>query len=268
MERGEMRLEPNVSLKQITNKLPNYKVEIKNINSFRFVRKAINYEIERQKKILDSGETPIQETRGWDSEKQITISQRVKEEAMDYRYFPEPDVPPIRWSQPQIFPRSGISLRETNLKSQIPELPDVKFLRFQKEYGLSEYDSEILAKEKVTADYFEEAVRASRKVSSIKYEVLSKNIANYIINKKIDINKILPTELAQIITKDSQKETIDEKKLSETINQILSQNPKAVADYKRGKIQVIGFLLGKVRQVFYKGSVNQIKKVLEEYLKK
>ncbi len=265
MEKGQMRLEPNVSLQKrnITNTtnnqiLPSYKVEVKNINSFKFVDKAINYEINRQLKLLNSGKMPIQETRGWDDEKQITVSQRIKEEAYDYRYFPEPDIPPFRWSESQI----------SNLKSQIPELTDEKMKRFQKDYGVTFYDSEILTRDKETADYFEESIKVSRKVLSNKYEVLSKKIANYIINKKIDINKVLPSELINKIIKEDKKTQIDENELDQAVIKVVSENKKAVVDYKNGRIQVVGFLLGKVREHFPSADVNQIKHALEKVLKK
>ncbi|MBI2028567.1 MAG: Asp-tRNA(Asn)/Glu-tRNA(Gln) amidotransferase subunit GatB [Candidatus Levybacteria bacterium] len=265
MEKGQMRLEPNVSLQKrnitnTTNKqiLPNYKVEVKNINSFRFAEKAIDYEINRQKKVLESGKIPIQETRGWDEKKQTTVSQRSKEEAHDYRYFPEPDIPPIRWTTSQI----------SNLKSQIGEMPEQKSERFQKDFGLTAYDSEILTREKSTSDYFEETIRVSHKASTLNDQVLSKKIANYIINRKININKITPSELIKLITENDKKTQLDENKLSEVINQVLSENQKAVEDYRSGKVQVIGFLIGKVRMHFQKADSNQIRNAIEESLKK
>src|SRR3989344_981849 len=151
MEEGNMRLEPNISLRELKtqnsklkSELPNYKVEVKNINSFRFVEKAIEYEIKRQTEILKKEETPIQETRGWDEAKQKTVSQRTKEEASDYRYFPEPDIPPIRWDNAVI----------DEIKSKIPELPDEKINRFKNSYSLPFYDLELLVRERKSADYF------------------------------------------------------------------------------------------------------------------
>jgi len=256
MEEGNMRLEPNISLrindKGLSNKLPKYKVEVKNINSFRFVEKAIEYEIKRQTEVLNTGKTPIQETRGWDEDKQKTVSQRIKEEANDYRYFPEPDIPPLRFTEAQI----------TNLKSQMPELPDLKLARFIKEYNLSQYDAEILTREKEMSDYFEEAVKAG-KVHGIN----PKQIANVIINKKIDTENILPAELIKNIVISKKADNVDGGKLQETIIEVITENSKAVNDYKSGKVQVIGFLLGKVRQHFPKGDTNQMKTALENQIK-
>src|SRR5258706_4493445 len=172
MDKGEMRLEPNISLKSVISSenersqkeishsvrndktLPNYKVEVKNINSFGFVEKAIAYEIERQAEILESGKTPTQETRGWDEDKKMTISQRTKEEAADYRYFPEPDIPPIQW----------VSKELSEIRNMIPELPDMKKERFIKEYKLSDYNAEILTRTRELSDYFEEAARVNKEL--------------------------------------------------------------------------------------------------------
>lgn len=232
MEKGDMRLEPNISLKvQGVNDLPPYKVEVKNINSFRFVDKAIQFERIRQQEILDKGKTPVQETRGWNEAKQKTFSQRVKEVAQDYRYFPEPDIPPITISNTKI----------SNIKSQMPELPDSRLIRFKQVFTLSDYDSEILTREKSLADYFEEAVKVGKE-----HGVTAKQIANTIINKKVDIDKILPAQLINDIVEGIKVESIDEKELGEIIQKVLSENSKAVADYKSGKESAIMFLLGQV----------------------
>ncbi len=258
MEKGEMRLEPNISLKsQIINhksqkyELPKYKVEVKNINSFSFVEKAIEYEIKRQEEILNEGKTPIQETRGWDEDKQKTVSQRVKEEAQDYRYFPEPDIPPIRFTQYQI----------SNIKYQIGELPDVKLERFIKTYNLPAYDTEILTRDKKMSDFFEEAVKIGKK-----YKLSTKQIANHVINKKINPNTILAADVISWILEGIDFKIIEHDVLKETVNKVIEENQKAVEDYKKGKIQVIGFLIGKIKQKFPKGDINQIKDALEKYL--
>lgn len=248
MERGDMRLEPNISLrlnntnttnttnKPISNKdLPSYKVEVKNINSFSFVSKAIDFEIKRQSEILDKGETPAQETRGFDEGSSSTVSQRSKEDAQDYRYFPEPDIPPIRWSEFQI----------SNIKSQIPELPDAKTRRFEQEYSLSPYDSEILTREKDLADYFETSVNDGKE-----FGFNPKQIANYIINKKPNIEEILPAQLVQQILLSTRTADVNDDKLDEIIEKILEENPKAVEDYKKGNENVIMFLVGQVMRQF------------------
>lgn len=232
MEKGEMRLEPNISLRKVgQTELPNYKVEVKNINSFSFVEKAINFELERQSKLLDAGETPKQETRGWDESKKGTVSQRSKEEAADYRYFPEPDIPPIHWTQEQLD-----SLRQT-----LPELPDAKQSRFEKEFSLSTYNAEILTREVGLADYFEEAVKVGKE-----HGVDATKIANTIINKKVDTDKVLPAKLIADIVEASKVATIDDKELTVIIQSVLSNNESVVVEYKSGKETVLMFLFGQV----------------------
>ena len=254
MEKGQMRLEPNISisLNPDSKQLPKYKVEVKNINSFSFVEKAINFEIKRQLEILEKGGIPIQETRGWDENKQKTISQRVKEEANDYRYFPEPDIPPIRWSEAKL----------SGLKASLPELPSAKQNRFIKEYGLSNYDSEILTKEIILADYFENVVKDADK------KITPKQIANYIINKKININEILPAMLIQDLLKSSLVEDIDIEELKSIIKKVLKDNPKIKTDYQKGNENVLQFTVGQVmyiikKKINTKVLINLIKKELK-----
>ncbi len=254
MEKGDMRLEPNISLKKEgSSGLPNYKVEVKNINSFRFVEKAINFELERQEKILEEGETPKQETRGWNESKQATISQRSKEEAHDYRYFPEPDIPPVRTGRDEI----------AEIKSTLPELPQERLKRFQTLYSLSSYDAEILAREKETADFFDQAAKDAKL-----HNVSPKQIANFIINKKPDIEKTLPAELIQSVISQKTSATISQSDLEELVKEILSENPDIVADYKKGKTNSIQVLIGKVMQKT-KGQANasEVKTELENLLK-
>jgi aspartyl-tRNA(Asn)/glutamyl-tRNA(Gln) amidotransferase subunit B len=254
MEKGDMRLEPNISLKLPSQQgFPPYKVEVKNINSFKFVEKAINYEISRQTEILDEGKIPAQETRGWNEKKQATLSQRSKEEANDYRYFPEPDIPPLRFKQEYI----------NKLKDELPELPKGKQARFIKDYVITDYDSEILTREKEMADYFEEAVIAGKIA-----KITPKQIANEIINKKVDIEKILPAELIKQIISRSQFAQIDNNELEDAIKKVMVEQEKAVNDYKNGKTEVLGFLLGMVRRKLGKPTDPAIiKKSLEGALK-
>ncbi len=254
MEKGDMRLEPNISLRKDGEKeLPKYKVEVKNINSFRFVAKAIETEIVRQSEILEKGEVPAQETRGWNEAKNTTVSQRLKEEANDYRYFPEPDIPPILTTDKQI----------EEIKEQIPELPDAKLERFVKEFSITEYDADILTRERELADYFEQAVK-----DGSKFDLNAKQIANYIINKKPDWQNTVPAELIELIKATVQTKEVDPVELKNAIEQTLLNNPKAVEDYKSGKVQIIGFLIGKVRTLLPPGSsVSGLKEKIEDVLK-
>ena len=248
-----MRIEPNVSLKDPNQGgLPKYKVELKNINSFRFAEKAINYEIDRQAQILGSGEIPVQETRGWNEAQNKTVSQRTKEEAHDYRYFPEPDLPPFTFTQKYL----------DGLKSELPELPDEKFTRFIKTYGLSAYDTEILTRDIDLALFFEEAVKAGKKVN-----VSAKTVANHIINKKPDINTVLPAHFVETILKSASVASISGGELANIIAETIAANPKAASDYKKGKENALMFLTGQVsKQTQGKADPKEIIKMLKEKL--
>lgn len=247
MEKGSMRLEANISLADKglprggrmdssgVADLPNYKVELKNINSFRFLGNAIKAEIERQKDILSKGEKVIQETRGYNEQTQKTFSQRIKEEAKDYRYFPEPDVPPIRIVS---------KLQITNLKLQIPELPSQKRKRFEETYQLPKNYIEILISDIERADYFEKAVKTVKDFSP-------KAIADLIINKKFDIAKIL--KLTKV-------EYADKSEVERAVRNVIEENKKAYQDYKNGKGQILGFLIGQVQKKLKgKGNVEIIR---------
>lgn len=262
MEKGEMRLEPNISLSDISDiklpisekLLPKYKVEVKNINSFKFVEKAINYETKRQTDLLEAGTIPAQETRGWDEVKQRTFSQRVKEEAHDYRYFPEPDIPPIIHNKEQI----------SALKALVPELQAEKIIRICLEYKLSEYDAEILTRDKKLADFFEESVKIGKN-----HQIDAKIIANTIINQKINPDLTLPATLVKTIVSTNQVVFVDEDELKKNIQEVINENDKAVQEYLNGKEQALMYLLGQVmKKLGKKVDTNTVKNMLIKKLKK
>ncbi len=242
MEEGSMRIEPNISLSVIADKaermkhLPNYKVEVKNINSFNFAKKAIEYELIRQAGILDAGKTPAQETRGYNEDKKITYSQRSKEEAQDYRYFPEPDIPPIELTDKEI----------ADIKATLPELPAAKRERFMKDFGLKENEVKILVGDRSIADYYESVfskIKLNRASSDI--ENIEKLTASAIVNKRISINQSLDEFTEQFIEVYKPVE-VDEDKLSSVIASIIENNPKQVEQYKSGKTGLMGFFIGQV----------------------
>jgi aspartyl-tRNA(Asn)/glutamyl-tRNA(Gln) amidotransferase subunit B len=253
MEKGNMRLEPNISLKPIGNtKLPNYKVEVKNINSFSFVGKAIDYEIKRQKEILDKGKIPIQETRGYVEKSSSTISQRIKEEASDYRYFPEPDIPPIKWNTKDI----------KRLKNLIKgKIPDDK-IKELKGIGLSNANATIIVNNPKLLNKFEESIPFAKKAN-----LSLINLSNALINKKVDLN-LSSEEIVKLTSILYQKKNIDEKELNKAIDQAIENNPKAVIDFKNGKENAIMFLIGVVKKSLKgKGDANKIKAGLLAKLK-
>lgn len=255
MEKGDMRLEPNISLqKESETSLPPYKVEVKNINSFRFVAKAIEFELVRQKEILESGSIPTQETRGWSEAKNETYSQRIKEEANDYRYFPEPDIPPIIHSDEAI----------SSILSKVPELSEKRSSRFMSEYSLTQYDAEILTRDRSLADYFEDTVSLGSTEN-----ITPKQIANMIINQKIDHSSLSQAALIDKIKTENKVDTLDQAELSSIIEKVLIENERAVIDYKSGKESVIMFLVGQcMRHIGRKVDVALVKTALEQALQK
>jgi len=252
-DKGEMRFEPNISLRRAgeTN-LPYYKVEVKNINSFSIVERAINYELKRQSSLLGRGEAPVQETRGWDEKGHITIGQRSKEEAMDYRYFPEPDIPPFRWQPGEI----------DEFRRALPELPDAKKARFMQGYHITEYDAERLTRERRLADFFEEAAKVGQE-----HGLDPKTIANVVMNKKIDNDTTVPAELIKNIVASRSIDAIDETELQSIIQEVIASNPKAVEDYKKGKTNAVMFLVGaSMRKLKGRATAEHVKGLIAAYL--
>lgn len=259
MEKGHMRLEPNISLrKEGQIELPNYKVEVKNINSFNFVEDAINFEIKRQAELLGKGETPAQETRGWDEDRKKTISQRSKEEAADYRYFPEPDIPPFVWTKEYL----------ESLRSELPELPDEKRARFVKEFGLSDYNAELLTRSVETANYFEETVKVLDELKEKGEKTTdAKTVANWIINKKVDTANVLPAKLIAEIIKATSIEELPTEELEKVLTAVLAANEKVVADYKSGKENALMFLVGQsMKELKGKAKADSVKEKLKELI--
>ncbi len=254
MAEGGMRLEANISLQAMAdNELPDYKVEVKNINSFRFLQEAIDYEIKRQSRLLNQGQTPVQETRGYDSEKGETFSQRTKEEAADYRYFPDPDLPPIELSSDLV----------RSLKKNLPELPDRKIERWQSKFQIENKYAVQLAQNRNEAEWAEAVFKAA-----LKEKLLPNDLANDIVNKKI---KVSCDDKPQKVLKQFQElhhtADIAEDHLSEVTKQVLQENSDAVEKYRSGKKQVLGFLIGQSMQKFdQKVDANEVRTALMQAL--
>lgn len=275
MEKGQMRVEVNISISS-DSKLGT-KVEIKNLNSFRAVEKAIDYEIARQEEVLDDKEKVIQETRGWDEKKQVTLSQREKEQAHDYRYFPEPDLPTFRFTDDYI----------AKIRSEIPEMPWAKRIRLKDEYGLTGSTLENFVYNKDLGEYFEKVMSELESWLGKKDQKITNLAVNYIVTdfwalfekapieeleQKVDpedfaelIKMIHKQEISSKIAKQVLQEMFktgadpshivedkgltqvaDEKELEKIVKDVIGQNPKAVEDFKKGKENALQFLAGQV----------------------
>lgn len=287
LEEGSMRCDCNVSVRKKGEKKLGTRTELKNINSFRFIEKAIQYEIERQIDSIEAGEPIVQETRLYDSAKNKTFSMRSKEEAHDYRYFPEPDLIPLRIEEAYI----------AKIKENLPELPINRSNRFQSEYGLPEYDAQILTLEKEMADYYENVVKVCKnpKVASnwimsellrelnnskkeisecpIKPEDLGQMIA--MIDKGTISGKIAKTVFAEMFSTGKNPEEIvksqgltqitDPAAIEKIIDQVMEANPNQLNEYRSGKEKLFGFFVGQAMKAS-KGQANP--EMLNELLKK
>jgi len=251
MEKGSMRLEANISVSDTPEKLPDYKVELKNINSFKFLEKALKAEIERQTKLLQKGQKPKQETRGYDEAKDTTFMQRSKEDAEDYRYFPEPDIPPI-------------VLTDKYIKEIKDSLPELHFEKKQKylSLGLSSQYVEVITKDKDTSDFFEEALVVGKK-----HNISADLIAKMMVNQKMHEKHKEPSGLIQQIIKIQNIGYSSSSEIQKACGEVIKNNPEVVSSYRDGKVQVIGFLIGQVQKLLKgKGDPKLIKETLERLL--
>ena len=266
MEKGSMRLEANVSLTNIQidkypnrqiAKLPDYKVEIKNINSFRFLEKAINAEIERQEKILSAGKKVQQQTFGWGTEKQELKPQRVKEEAADYRYFPEPDIPLIELSDQWI----------SEIRNQISEMPEKKFEELVKA-GIIESAAKVISSNKMLAQKVLEIVKIASLVPSTALGTTKvPSFGNWVLHHQAEVKKLPAQEIIELFNRENEGVVSDSGQLESWVLEAVKNNPQAVSDFKSGKQQAVGFLIGQVQKLSGgKADVLIVKKLLVDKL--
>ena len=287
MEEGSLRCDANVSVRPVGQKELGTKTEIKNINSFKGVERAIEYEAMRQAELLEDGGKVVQETRTWDEKEGVTKSMRTKEEANDYRYFPEPDLVPFTVSDEYI----------ENIRKSLPELPDARKERYMKEFGLSSEDAVFMTNDKATADYFEAAVDAGADpkacvnwlmgefasqlstdgIEIAKAPVSAENLAALLklISKGTISGKIAKKVFATMWKEGGNPEEIvkaqglvqisDTAELSKLVDEVVGKNPKAVEDFKAGKKKAVGALVGQIMKAT-KGKANP--RVINELLNK
>lgn len=251
MEKGSMRLEANVSLSK-DGKIPDYKVELKNINSFKFLEKAINDELKRQKEIIKDGKRVFQETRGWDSQTQTTKPQRVKEEAADYRYFPEPDIPPIQLSDKVI---EALRKKQLSLIEKHPDFIRVNFIEIGIPSGIATaftISPSTAIKAKVVFETY--TLNGGKQIAKF---------ASWLSHRSAELFKKTPTELMTEYGRESNSLISDEDKLYEWVQTALAENPKAVGDFKKGKEAALMFLIGQVQRLAKgKAEVGKVKEIL------
>ncbi|MDP2944894.1 MAG: Asp-tRNA(Asn)/Glu-tRNA(Gln) amidotransferase subunit GatB [Atribacterota bacterium] len=268
MEEGSMRCDANVSLRDAKSSTLGTKAEIKNMNSFKAVKKALQFEVDRQKKLLAEGIEIIQETRHWDESKNVTVSMRSKEEAHDYRYFPEPDLLPLK-----------VDLKMTDeIRRNLPELPEARRERFIKNYQIPEYDAEILTSSKVLGDYYEKAASLYSNTKVLSNWIMGELI-RYLNENKVEIedSPISPEKLvgmlklidkgivsgkmakgifekmfktgkdaSKIVKESGMTQITDKNELFEVIDKVIKENPRSVEDFNEGKEKALHYLVGQV----------------------
>ena len=287
MEKGNFRCDANVSIRPTGSREFGTRAEVKNVNSFKFVQKAIEYEIKRQAQVLDGGGRVLQETRLFDSTKGVTFSMRSKEEAHDYRYFPEPDLVPVVVSKETV----------ENIGRTIPELPDAKRARFAGEYGLPEYDADMLTQSRALADYYESTVKLSGQPKVVANWMMGElmrllnadsreieacpltpgRLAGMVkmIDSGVISTKIAKTVFEEMYQTGKDAETVVREKglvqvsdtgaIEQIIAEVIKASPAQHADYKAGKDKLFGFFVGQVMKAS-KGKANP--ELVNQLLKK
>ncbi|HCK67496.1 MAG TPA: Asp-tRNA(Asn)/Glu-tRNA(Gln) amidotransferase GatCAB subunit B, partial [Anaerolineae bacterium] len=269
MEKGVLRFEANISVRPVGSDELRTRTEIKNLNSFRALTRASQYEIERQIKIYEDGGSVLQETLGWDDVRGVTISQRGKEDAHDYRYFPEPDLPPLQLSDAWI----------DSIRNQLPELPEAKTARFISDFDLKRSEAQFLTSEKSLADYFESVLSKSKSPAKAVHSWIAGELMRYLneSNLSIDDLTLSPESFAKLIDMTTEKvisgnsakvvfnemvksgsdpeQIVKEKNLAqvsdegfilETVTKILNDNPKEVESYLAGKDTLLQWFMGQI----------------------
>ena len=288
MERGNLRADVNVSVRKPNSDLGT-RCEIKNVNSIKFIQQAIEYEAARQVDLIENGEKIIQETRLFDPSKGETRSMRGKEESHDYRYFPDPDLPPLIITEEKI----------EKLKQSMPELPDEKKKRFMEEYNINDYDAGVLTDDQFVANYFEEVVK--KRDSKLVVSWITGELFSYLKKNDLELSEslILPIKIGglldliisgkisnrqakelfedflkseldaeKFISKMGVEQVSDENQIQDLINTVLQKNPKMVNDYKSGKEKLFGFFVGQIMKES-KGKANPqiVNKILKDKLR-
>jgi aspartyl-tRNA(Asn)/glutamyl-tRNA(Gln) amidotransferase subunit B len=290
MEKGTFRCDANVSVRPKGRKEFGTRTELKNMNSFRNVEKALEYEIKRQIAMLEDGGEVIQETRLWDVDQGVTISMRGKEEAHDYRYFPDPDLVPLRIEEKWV----------EEIRKSLPELPDEKKERFVRQYQIPEYDAEILTSTKPLSGYYEETVKLFSEPKIVSNWMMGDLLRELKRDEKeIDQCPVTPQHLAKMlsmiqegtisgkIAKDVFEEMyrtgerpekivrdkgwvqiLDQGEIEQAIEKAMESNPKQVDDYRKGKEKIFGFFVGEVmKQTQGKANPKLVNELLKKKLK-